>query len=329
MQSFPATVQRPARDHGGNLSAAIAQYGGTMEGWLDLSTGINPHAYPLGPLPARAFSALPDAGRLAALCAVARKAYGVPDAAGILPAPGAQALIEALPKVLARLPVSIASPTYNEHAACFRAHGFEAEETTTPTGPIRLVVNPNNPDGRCWGREVLQSWLDEGAIVIVDESFADAEPGLSLADLAGQERLIILRSFGKFYGLAGLRLGFALGEAGLIERLGRTFGLWAVSGPAIEAGIAALADTAWQAEMQARLADEAQALHDLLISTGAECIGQTPLFVTVAHDRAAALHKHLAHQHIWTRVFPYAPNWLRLGLPGNAQGRLAAALASF
>lgn len=300
-----------------------------MDGWLDLSTGINPHAYPLGPLPARALSALPDAGRLAALCDVARKAYGVADAAGILPAPGAQALIEVLPKVLARLPVSIASPTYNEHAATFRAHGFAVTETATPTGPIRLVVNPNNPDGRCWGRETLLGWLDEGAIVIVDESFADAQPSLSLADLAGQDGLIILRSFGKFYGLAGLRLGFALGEAGLIARLGRVFGLWAVSGPAIEAGIAALADTAWQAEMQARLADEAQALREMLIAAGAECIGQTPLFVTVTHERSAALHEHLARQHIWTRVFPYAPNWLRLGLPGHAQGRLSAALASF
>lgn len=317
------------RDHGGNLSAAIAQYGGTMANWLDLSTGINPHAYPLGTLPERAFTALPDAGRLSVLCDVARKAYGLPDGAGILPAPGAQALIEALPKVLPDLPVSIASPTYNEHAATFRAHGFAVSETGTPTGPIRLVVNPNNPDGRCWSRATLLGWLGEGAIVIVDESFVDAVPALSLADLAGHDRLIILRSFGKFFGLAGLRLGFALGEAGLIERLSRAFGLWAVSGPAIEAGITALADTQWKADMQAKLADDARELRDMLATTGAKSIGQTPLFVTVAHERAAKLHEHLARQHIWTRTFPYAPDWLRLGLPGNAQGRLAAALATF
>lgn len=328
MQSTTATHPGGERDHGGNLAAAVARYGGRATDWLDLSTGINPNAFPLAPLPSRAFTALPDAGRMAALLDVARQAYGA-QSGGIIAAPGAQSLIEALPAFLPRRPVSIATPTYNEHAAAFRAHGFEVVEEAEPRQPIRVIVNPNNPDGRVWTRATVLAWLDEGATVIVDESFADATPETSLADLAGRPGLIILRSFGKFYGLAGLRLGFALGEADLMAQLGRALGLWAVSGPAIEAGIQGLDDDVWQATMRAQLVGEAEALADALVAARGEVIGQTHLFVTIRHQQAAALHQHLAAQHIWTRVFPYAADWLRLGLPGIDKARLDAALMAF
>jgi len=234
-----------------------------------------------------------------------------------------------LPAYLPRLPVSIAAPTYNEHAAAFHAHGFEVAEQAEPTGPIRVIVNPNNPDGRCWARAEVQSWLDEGVIVIVDESFADPTPETSLADLAGHPGLIILRSFGKFFGLAGLRLGFALGPAAVIDPLRRALGLWAISGPAIEAGIQGLADLDWQADMRGQLVAERDALSDQLSSIGCEIIGQTHLFVTIRHAKAAALHAHLAQHHFWTRAFPYAKDWLRFGLPGAGAARLSDKLQSF
>jgi len=310
------------------LAEAVARFGGRIEDWLDLSTGINPHAYPLGPIPPRAFQALPDAGRLADLCAVARKTYGA-TGGDIVAAPGAQALIELLPAYLPRLPVSIAAPTYNEHAAAFHAHGFEVAEQVTPTGPIRVIVNPNNPDGRVWSRDEVQGWLDEGVFVIVDESFADPTPETSLASLSGHPRLIILRSFGKFFGLAGLRLGFALGPLGVIEPLRRALGLWAVSGPAIEAGIQGLSDTDWQADMRGQLAGARDTLSHQLRSIGCEIIGQTHLFVTIRHPQAAALHAHLAQHQIWTRAFPYAKDWLRFGLPGAGAKRLFSKLQSY
>jgi len=328
LQSSTATHKADERDHGGNLAEAVARYGGVAADWLDLSTGINPHAYPLGPLPTRAFTALPDAGRMAVLLDVARRAYGAAHG-GIVAAPGAQSLIEALPGFLPRLPVSIAAPTYNEHAAAFRAHGFGVVEESEPRSPIRVIVNPNNPDGRVWSRATVLGWLNEGATVIVDESFADATPEVSLADLAGRPGLIILRSFGKFYGLAGLRLGFALGDPALTAKLGGALGLWAVSGPAIEAGIQGLGDANWQDAMPAQLARERDALLADLRIVGAEMIGQTHLFVTIRHPQAAALHAHLAKQHIWTRMFPYASDWLRLGLPGEGGDRLRRALAAY
>lgn len=328
MNSTSATPNGVARDHGGNLMQAMAAFGGAAQDWLDLSTGINPYAYPLPHIPPRAFSALPDAGRLAVLIETARRAYRAPNA-GILAAPGAQALIEALPAHLPRHPVSIASPTYNEHAAAFRAHGFDVVETTDPCGPVRLIVNPNNPDGRIWSRAQILDWLHSGATVIVDESFADPDPAHSVADLAGRPGLIVLRSFGKFFGLAGLRLGFILGAPALIAALRPALGLWSVSGPAIEVGIAALADTAWQADMRRDLPGHSLALQTDLLATGATLVGATPLFVTIRHKRAAALHTYLARQHIWTRIFPYAPDWVRLGLPGTDATRLRAALATF
>jgi cobalamin biosynthetic protein CobC len=310
------------RDHGGGIDAAAARWGGARADWLDLSTGINPVAYPLPPIGPEAWTALPDRGAEEALLAAARRFWRVPGAAAMLAAPGASALIAALPGCLPGRTAAIPGPTYNEHEAAFAGAGWEV--VAAPAGADVLVaVHPNNPDGRLWPAETLRA----APIRIIDESFCDVMPEsshIALADLPGT---VILKSFGKFWGLAGLRLGFAIGDRAILEALGRRLGPWAVSGPALAAGTAALADPAWAAATRARLARDSARLDALVTARGARAVGGTDLFRLYEVEDAARWQDRLGRARILARVFPHAPRWLRLGMPGPADWtRLEAAL---
>ena len=302
-------------DHGGGVDAAIARFGGTRAGWIDLSTGINPISYPLGDLSADCWHSLPDEAAFAALETAARRFWRIPDAAAVLPAPGASALIARMPGIAAPGPVHIPGPTYNEHARAFAAQGWQLAETAQ----TRVLVHPNNPDGRLWQAS------DCADLTIIDESFCDVTPEVSLIEQAGQSGTIILKSFGKFWGLAGVRLGFAIGKPSLIARLAQGIGPWAVSGPALAIGARALMDDAWAATTRARLATDCTRLDALM---GLPVVGGTSLFRLYDAGDAIALQSHLARAHIWTRAFPYSDRWLRLGLPGSpkAWARLDAAM---
>ncbi len=309
-----------ARDHGGGIDAAIARWGGTRDDWLDLSTGINPVAYPVPPLPHAAWTALPDREARDGLLRAARGAWRVPAEAEILAAPGTSAIIAALPGLLPPGPVHIPAPTYNEHRAAFVAAGHRPVDGPAP---VRVLVHPNNPDGRLWHDP------PDADLTIIDESFCDTAPDRSHVDRTRHPGTVVLKSFGKFWGLAGLRLGFAIGHpdtlAGLAERLGP----WAVSGPALAIGARALADAEWARTTRLRLAADARTLDDMLGRAGLRVIGGTTLFRLVETPDAAAWHAHLASTRILTRVFPYAPDWLRLGLPHpDRTGQLADALSA-
>jgi cobalamin biosynthetic protein CobC len=202
---------------------------------------------------------------------------------------------------------------------------------------LAVVVNPNNPDGRITGKDALLALADEkrrrGGLLVVDEAFGDVGPsGLSLGPEVGRGHIVVLRSFGKFYGLAGLRLGFALAVPELAARLRATLGPWAVAGPAIAAGQAALSDAAWAEAMRAALAREAARLDRMLAAAKLEISGGTSLF-RLARTPAAAdtLFEHLGQAGILVRRFAEAPTWLRFGLPGIEEDwqRLAAALSDF
>ncbi len=314
------------RDHGGGLDAAVARFGGTRAQWIDLSTGINPQPYPMPQIPDGAWAALPDAAATAALETAARHFWKVPAEAAVLAAPGASALIARLPGLKPPSRVEIARPTYNEHAAAFAAGGWEVVPPGAP-GRVaaRVAVHPNNPDGRRWRAEGLPL----GSFTIIDESFCDLEPEASLIALAARPDTVVLKSFGKFWGLAGIRLGFAIGAADLLAALAQSLGPWPVSGPALTVGREALLDTGWAEATRARLAAEAGRLDRLLTRAGAEPWGGTALFRLYEVGDAAAWQTRLAEARIWTRTFPYAAGWLRLGLPGQEAGwhRLAAALA--
>ncbi|WP_170392233.1 threonine-phosphate decarboxylase CobD [Ruegeria arenilitoris] len=311
---------RGKRDHGGGLDDAIARHGGARTEWIDLSTGINPNPYPVAGLTSEDWTALPDHRAFVRLSDAARRFWGVPEGAAILPAPGASALIARIPALAPVGAVQITTPTYNEHAAAFAAQGW----TVQPDGPTqaRVIVHPNNPDGRIW-----QAKDADAPLAVIDESFCDVTPEASLIRLSERPGVIVLKSFGKFWGLAGLRLGFAIGHPDLIARLNDLTGPWAVSGPALRIGAQALNDTAWAEATRTRLARDTERLDTMMTGKGAHLVGGTTLFRLYEVDDAAAWQDRLAQAHIWSRIFPYSDRFLRLGLPPeHGWSRLEAGL---
>lgn len=319
------------RDHGGNLDQARARFGGAAAEWIDLSTGINRVCWPVPALPPDCWTALPQAGRQGDLIEAARAAYGTQ--APVLPVAGAQAAIQMLPQILPRGSARVLAPTYNEHAACLRAAGWQVTEVATPDAlagaDLAVVVNPNNPDGRCHAPGALRALAGQVGRLVVDESFCDARPDLSVAPWAGEAGLVVLRSFGKFYGLAGLRLGFVLADGALLAGMAARLGPWAVSGPAQVIGAQALRDRDWQAATVARLRQETLQLDALAARRGWTLAGGCELFRLYHTPDAAAAQDHLARARIWSRIFPWSSDLIRLGLPGGGAewARLAAALA--
>jgi cobalamin biosynthetic protein CobC len=319
-----------ARDHGGDLDRARATYGDGD--WIDLSTGINRIPYPFGEIPPGAFADLPTRAEIENLLAAASAAFTTP--APIAAFAGAQTAIQLVashgPPGLAR----ILGPTYNEYAAQFARAGWRVETTARfealAGADLAVVVNPNNPDGRRFAPESLLSLCEKVGRLLVDESFADPSPELSLCPHADRENLVVLRSFGKFHGLAGLRLGFALGCAKTVTALREAAGPWPVSGPAVAVGAAALLDEPWRAATRQRLAQDAARLDALAARAGWSLAGGTDLFRLYETGDALAAQEKLAGVKIWTRAFPWSRGWLRLGLPGaqDEWRRLESALSS-
>lgn len=313
------------RDHGGGLDAAAAHYGGMRDQWVDLSTGINPRPFPIPPLSQDAWTALPDVSAAKALEEAARDFWMVPAGAAVLAAPGASALIAKIPSLVATGRVRIAERTYNEHEAAFRTQGWEVVRGDAPA-EARVVVHPNNPTGLLWSGE------DEPPgrpLMVIDESFCDIALGASqVRARATEPGTLILKSLGKFWGLAGLRLGFAIGDPDLIGSLREALGPWPVSGPALQIGRAALEDMDWANTTRQRLHVDVARMDALLQSNGAEVAGGTALFRLYRVDDAQAWQDRLAQGHVWSRVFSYEPTWLRLGLPpDHGWAKLEAALA--
>ncbi|MTJ83131.1 MAG: threonine-phosphate decarboxylase [Telmatospirillum sp.] len=322
--------------HGGDLAGAAARFGQPAAGWLDLSTGVSPFPYPMPAIDPASWQRLPDAGLMASLLQAAAGTYGVPDPASIVAGAGSQAVIRALPRLRPPGKVAVVGPTYAEHAACWSAAGHQVTAVSDLKAgngaDVVVVVNPNNPDGRMVGREDLLAEADRmaatGRLLVVDEAFGDLVPGLSVAPDT-RAGLVVLRSFGKFFGMAGLRLGFGLAEPALAERLRAELGPWPVSVPALVVGTAALSDKAWIDETRRRLRAEGRLLDRLLRDAGLCVAGGTDLFRLVEHGDAVGLYDHLGRQGILVRPFAQMPRWLRIGLPPGEEGRqrLVSALA--
>ena len=323
------------RDHGGGLDAAIAQYGGARPDWLDLSTGINPVPYPVGEITAEAWTALPDQRAMDRLLSAARNFWNVPEGAEIIAAPGASALIARMPLLTGVHTGGVHNPgpTYNEHAAAFAATGHHWLTDDPADAVAHVYCHPNNPDGRLWDAAAMGG----RPLTVIDESFADVAPDRSLIALAKDPGIIVLKSFGKFWGLAGMRLGFAVGKAETLapmdgERrltsMAEALGPWAVSGPALQIGARALEDQDWASATRERLTADAARLDGLMSRAGARILGGTTLFRLYDMADAAGAQDHLARHHVWSRIFPYSTTWLRLGLPApDRWEQLEAALA--
>ena len=318
-------------DHGGNLDVARSRFGGEPADWIDLSTGINRLPYPVPQLSTHHWHALPSRAEIESLHEAARAAYHT--TAPLLATAGAQAAIQILPRLAPPGSARILSPTYGEFGHVLRGAGWAVEavsdiEALAGAG-LAIVVNPNNPDGQRHDPEALLALATRVGRLVVDESFADTTPELSVAPQAGRAGLLILRSFGKFYGLAGIRLGFVLGGEADIAALAAASGPWPVSGAAIEIGRAALYDRSWADQTRVRLLRDAARLDELAQTAGWKLVGGTPLFRLYDAGDGLLAQERLALARIWSRVFKGRPSWLRLGLPGDETEwqRLAAALA--
>lgn len=259
-----------------------------------------------------------------ALCQAASRRWAVPAGAEVVAGTGSQALIQALPRITPPTDVAILGPTYGEHARAWSAAGHAVRNVTSldQAGGARVVVvvNPNNPDGRIVSPTALLALakrLDlQGGLLVVDEAFGDERPELSLTPEV-RPGLVVLRSFGKFFGLAGLRLGFAIAPTDLASRLSSHLGPWPVSGPALTIGARALADDAWTATTIGRLGAAANRLDAILSGVGLQVLGGTFLFRLARHERAAALYDHLGRAGILVRAFSHRGDILRFGLPGG------------
>jgi cobalamin biosynthetic protein CobC len=311
------------RRHGGRIAAAEARFPQAPRPWLDLSTGVNPRPYPAPRPPRRALARLPEPEDIRALEAEAAAAFGA-AADRVAAVPGSEAALRLLPRLLGARTVAIGRPTYGGHADAWRAAGAQVLDEGV-AAEARVIVNPNNPDGRITPpAEALR--LAEQVWTIVDEAFIDAEDIASLAPRAGG-RLVVLRSFGKAFGLPGLRLGFVVAEPALAAQVRAAFGDWPVSAGAIAAGRAAYADAGWMQRTRRRLARDAARLDALLVAAGLQVVGGTRLFRLARTPGAEAVFLKLARSGVLCRPFD-APDLLRFGLPGGGADwtRLAAAL---
>ena len=295
--------------HGGRLGAAARLFPQAPSPWIDLSTGISPWPYPAEA--GTDWSRLPEPEAIARLEAAAAACFGAPDPEEVVAVPGSDLALRLLPQLLEEADARYLSPIFSGHKAAWpdaRAIG----PGTMEQAELLILCNPNNPDGRITSRSELDRFTGQ---LIVDEAFADAMPSLSLA--SDRRGAIVLRSFGKFFGLPGLRLGFVIADRPLAMRLRALIGDWPVGSAAIAIATAAYSDSDWQAGQRQRLADASQRLDTLLRGFGLTIAGGTPLFRLARSERASDLFHHLAQAGILTRPFAEDANALRFGLPGE------------
>jgi cobalamin biosynthetic protein CobC len=323
-------------EHGGRLRKAAHDYGIDEADWLDLSSGLAPWPFPVPDIPLRAWARLPetDDGLEQAAC-------DYYDTLQALPVAGSQMAIQLLPRLRRAGKVGVLSPCYAEHAEAWRRNGYIVREVLeqevdffVDSLDVLVVVNPNNPTGLNLTPARLLDWhsrlAPRGGWLVVDEAFMDNTPHLSVAPFAHQVGLIVLRSFGKFFGLAGVRLGFVLAERRLLKLLAEQVGPWAVSGPTRVLGQACLRDTEGHTRQRVRAEEASARLATLLTQYGFEPQGGCALFQWLISERAELLHDFMARRGILLRLFIHNSS-LRFGLPGDEAdwARLESALDAF
>ncbi|HCW60975.1 MULTISPECIES: aminotransferase class I/II-fold pyridoxal phosphate-dependent enzyme [Sphingobium] len=305
--------------HGGALEAAKRAFGGDAP-WMDLSTGINPDPWPGAAPDSFDWARLPEMSALKELEQVAAAYFGVAPV-HVCAVPGTEIGMRLVGRMLGG-PAHHVEPGYRTHAEMIAGSIPTAAHDASGTSITLILANPNNPDGRTIAPAEMDGLLrkrSDTSWLLIDEAFADVDPRISMAsDVRDAARLVIFRSFGKFFGLAGVRLGFVLGPQIIIDPLRSLLGAWPLSAAALAIGTAAYQDHAWIARTRLGLFDAVAALDALLTDHGYSPIGACPLFRLIEVDDAHALFDQLARQAILTRPFADRRHWLRIGLPRDA-----------
>jgi cobalamin biosynthetic protein CobC len=336
LQSDDSVDAPPDVYHGGDLAAAHVAFPNAPRPWLDLSTGINPNSYPLPEMPLDAWRRLPGRERVSELERIATARYGAAENSRVVAGPGIQAFIQILPRLRRAERIGVLGFTYLEYERVWQSAGVNVQIVATldelRAFDIAVVVNPNNPDGRLIAADRLAGLASEmakrGGLLIVDEAFMDPLPVThSVARLLSMDSILVLRSFGKMYGLAGIRLGFAITAPSIAQAMTQLLGPWSVSGPAIEVGIKALSDKGWLDTAITDLNTLATKIDAVLISHGLSIVGGTPLFRLVAHSNAQTLFSALGRHGILVRPFSKRPKLLRFGLPGTEHALIRLRMA--
>ncbi|MFM8607506.1 MAG: threonine-phosphate decarboxylase CobD [Hyphomicrobiales bacterium] len=337
MKSEPVTIdpldpQRALESlvvHGGRLFDARHAFPKAPEPWIDLSTGINPAPYPVGEVSEASWTRLPEENEICALEAAAAHTFGARFESFVIAAPGTETLIHLLPRLFPARHVAILGFTYSEHQIAWETAGAVVDIVssiddllTTDDFDTIVVVNPNNPCGRLVDPKHLTALASKlarkGGRLIVDEAFMDLmEDAASFVHRLPNEGAVILRSFGKTFGLAGLRLGFALAGSHDGEKIRAALGSWPISGASIEIGLRAYGDTGWLTNTMARLEEDCEELDAVIEKLGLKVIGGTPLYRLAEGDQAQEVFQRLAQSGILVRAFKDKPNWLRFGIPGG------------
>lgn len=305
--------------HGGGLEAAKRRFGGAD--WIDLSTGINPHPWPGAAALTICWHHLPDPEALTRLETTAASRFGV-DPGHVCAVPGTEIGLRLIGGLIGE-PARHLTPGYRTHGEMMGGSTPLDWSGAGDWDGTLILANPNNPDGRAIHADAMRALLDgrgAGRWLLVDEAYADADPSLSIAaSVDDSERLIVFRSFGKFFGLAGVRLGFIIAPKTVVAALRDRLGAWPLSAAAIAIGTAAYADDDWIVAARRRLRGEAATLDAILTYRGYRPRGACPLFRLIETDDAGALFERLAHRAILTRPFADQPRWLRIGLPGDPE----------
>ncbi len=305
-------------EHGGHLIEASEKYHIPLDQWIDLSTGINPNGWPIPAIPAECWQRLPETGD--GLLDAAKQYY---QCHSILAVAGSQAAIQTLPLLRQKSKVGVLVPAYAEHAYSWKKSGHEVVElfdidTQISELDVLILINPNNPTAQRFSKNQLLNWHQQlkqkNGWLIIDEAFIDSTPEDSLSSYPTAEGLIILRSIGKFFGLAGIRCGFVIASEVILNPLNELLGPWSISHPSRYIATTALLDINWQQQAQDELIKQSKRLNLLLESNRLKVTHKTNLFQWIKTDNAENIYHKLAQQGVLTRLFTQ-PLSLRFGLP--------------
>lgn len=205
----------------------------------------------------------------------------------------------------------------------------------TPRTRLVFVCNPNNPTGTTVGATELLAFLDQvpnDTLIVVDEAYIEFVTRPDFPDLlplirAGRDNLLLIRTFAKIHGLAGLRLGYAFGVPDLIAYLERTRPVFNVNALAQIAGLAALDDNEHLARSLAHAARSRAILSEELRALGLTVIPGETNFVAVAVPDDLAIATALAQRGVL--VTPLSgwglPGWIRISFGTDDENRVCIA----